>query len=110
SCSSFVCDLCAAHRDLASFLHDALPILLRIVYHRMLDLKAQDRVGDALRVALGVELRRVDADHHELVGKLRLELLQLGQDVHARSEEHTSELQSQSNLVCRLLLEKKKIT
>src|SRR2546430_4772094 len=27
--------------------------------------------------------------------------------VEARSEEHTSELQSQSNLVCRLLLEKK---
>src|SRR2546430_11992953 len=27
----------------------------------------------------------------------------------ARSEEHTSELQSQSNLVCRLLLEKKTI-
>src|SRR5688572_32710775 len=27
-----------------------------------------------------------------------------------RSEEHTSELQSQSNLVCRLLLEKKKST
>src|SRR2546430_13421456 len=34
-----------------------------------------------------------------------------GGDRHAdrgRSEEHTSELQSQSNLVCRLLLEKKK--
>src|SRR2546430_4104890 len=29
---------------------------------------------------------------------------------HFRSEEHTSELQSQSNLVCRLLLEKKKHT
>src|SRR2546430_3393701 len=29
-------------------------------------------------------------------------------DQTARSEEHTSELQSQSNLVCRLLLEKKK--
>src|SRR2546427_7794723 len=29
---------------------------------------------------------------------------------HVRSEEHTSELQSQSNLVCRLLLEKKKQT
>src|SRR2546430_12811707 len=28
--------------------------------------------------------------------------------LHVRSEEHTSELQSQSNLVCRLLLEKKK--
>src|SRR2546427_8335146 len=30
------------------------------------------------------------------------------QRVRRRSEEHTSELQSQSNLVCRLLLEKKK--
>src|SRR2546430_10138558 len=30
------------------------------------------------------------------------------QDAALRSEEHTSELQSQSNLVCRLLLEKKK--
>src|SRR2546430_5304890 len=29
-------------------------------------------------------------------------------DTVTRSEEHTSELQSQSNLVCRLLLEKKK--
>src|SRR2546430_15050355 len=29
-------------------------------------------------------------------------------DARLRSEEHTSELQSQSNLVCRLLLEKKK--
>src|SRR5688572_31268637 len=31
-----------------------------------------------------------------------------GRAVEGRSEEHTSELQSQSNLVCRLLLEKKK--
>src|SRR5205085_5603212 len=30
--------------------------------------------------------------------------------IEIRSEEHTSELQSQSNLVCRLLLEKKKKT
>src|SRR2546427_122564 len=33
---------------------------------------------------------------------------ELGAADTARSEEHTSELQSQSNLVCRLLLEKKK--
>src|SRR2546430_4497435 len=33
---------------------------------------------------------------------------QLGLAGEIRSEEHTSELQSQSNLVCRLLLEKKK--
>src|SRR5256885_11471532 len=38
---------------------------------------------------------------------------QVGNDVHAqvsRSEEHTSELQSPCNLVCRLLLEKKNTT
>src|SRR2546430_13514960 len=33
---------------------------------------------------------------------------QVGAGMITRSEEHTSELQSQSNLVCRLLLEKKK--
>src|SRR2546426_5655955 len=36
-------------------------------------------------------------------------LKKLGQET-ARSEEHTSELQSPCNLVCRLLLEKKKKT
>src|SRR5256886_13976298 len=36
-------------------------------------------------------------------------VLLIAADVRKRSEEHTSELQSQSNLVCRLLLEKKKI-
>src|SRR2546430_12253425 len=35
-----------------------------------------------------------------------LHVMQMHRD--ARSEEHTSELQSQSNLVCRLLLEQKK--
>src|SRR2546430_7009001 len=35
-------------------------------------------------------------------------LLPLCGDPPSRSEDHTSELQSQSNLVCRLLLEKKK--
>src|SRR5688572_33429072 len=37
-----------------------------------------------------------------------LVVLRLGVGPVGRSEEHTSELQSQSNLVCRLLLEKKK--
>src|SRR2546427_4364485 len=36
--------------------------------------------------------------------------LSCGRLASRRSEEHTSELQSQSNLVCRLLLEKKKKT
>src|SRR5690606_41023390 len=35
------------------------------------------------------------------------ETYQIGQIFNSRSEEHTSELQSRENLVCRLLLEKK---
>src|SRR2546430_7249809 len=39
---------------------------------------------------------------------IRLRLRKMtGEQPNTRSEEHTSELQSQSNLVCRLLLEKK---
>src|SRR2546430_16122513 len=44
-----------------------------------------------------------------VAGERALErLVVLGEGAFGRSEEHTSELQSQSNLVCRLLLEKKK--
>src|SRR5688572_32557181 len=39
---------------------------------------------------------------------LRRRGARVGDRIYVRSEEHTSELQSQSNLVCRLLLEKKK--
>src|SRR2546430_8514200 len=56
---------------------------------------APDRVDDALGEE-GGEI--VVVGDHERTDALAL----------ARSEEHTSELQSQSNLVCRLLLEKKK--
>src|SRR2546430_3893821 len=50
---------------------------------------------------LGVAAIEVEPEQRHLVHDRR-DHLQL------RSEEHTSELQSQSNLVCRLLLEKKK--
>src|SRR2546430_8466458 len=42
------------------------------------------------------------------LGAAYLESMNIEQITKNRSEEHTSELQSQSNLVCRLLLEKKK--
>src|SRR2546430_16259722 len=48
------------------------------------------------------------ADLPKLGGQFRKVFLVVMFD--GRSEEHTSELQSQSNLVCRLLLEKKKTT
>src|SRR5688572_31531674 len=54
-------------------------------------------------VACGVEL----AERLYISGGA-LEIGIFGRDHVERSEEHTSELQSQSNLVCRLLLEKKK--
>src|SRR5256885_4093710 len=41
---------------------------------------------------------------------LQVRTAQIGAEHVGRSEEHTSELQSPCNLVCRLLLEKKKIT
>src|SRR5438477_8192683 len=41
-------------------------------------------------------------------GGMRREFHHLGRHQERRSEEHTSELQSHVNLVCRLLLEKKK--
>src|SRR5260370_34084948 len=41
---------------------------------------------------------------------IALPVVMPGRRVESRSEEHTSELQSHLNLVCRLLLEKKKIT
>src|SRR2546430_13080899 len=44
----------------------------------------------------------------DLFERLRERLVEFGVGRLRRSEEHTSELQSQSNLVCRLLLEKKK--
>src|SRR5438309_8522536 len=67
-------------------LHDALPIL------RLSRGQQRDDRGVALV--------------HRAAGDVRGEL----HGHHQRSEEHTSELQSQFHLVCRLLLEKKKKT
>src|SRR2546430_7008830 len=66
--------------------------------------------ADSLRVGLrlglaGGELRLGAARGRRAGGVARVQVQE-----RVRSEEHTSELQSQSNLVCRLLLEKKKMT
>src|SRR5205085_7524791 len=58
--------------------------------------------GDAQPMSIG------DPDHGGIA--VPVPVLPGGSDQALRSEEHTSELQSQSNLVCRLLLEKKKHT
>src|SRR5437016_8739823 len=57
---------------------------------------------------VGVMSRR-DEDHVDVLVRENLTDLRRGvRSPIARSEEHTSELQSLTNLVCRLLLEKKK--
>src|SRR2546430_17391496 len=56
-------------------------------------------LGLASRDAIGLD---------EGAGRVQARDDRAARDEDARSEEHTSELQSQSNLVCRLLLEKKK--
>src|SRR2546427_5794697 len=67
-----------------------------------------------LELEIVLNVRRRDSVG-DLGSERRIGVLDLDQDesrvppgLHDRSEEHTSELQSQSNIVCRLLLEKKK--
>src|SRR5688572_31853206 len=49
-----------------------------------------------------------DTDEAWLEAPSERQIYRCARSFEERSEEHTSELQSQSNLVCRLLLEKKK--
>src|SRR3712207_8370288 len=70
---------------------------------------ARPRADDPVQRGVGRGARRAGGgDHvaHRAAGVARGR----GRPVIARSEEHTSELQSRQYLVCRLLLEKKKNT
>src|SRR5256886_7415570 len=73
---------------------DQAAVASRVRGKRPVDLEGRTRAGgEQERVALAPLVQAIELPHPE---------------PDARSEEHTSELQSQSNLVCRLLLEKKK--
>src|SRR5688572_24870059 len=67
---------------------------------------------DILRTMPSDQTVSLESSQNKLIlkgGKSKFTLQTLpAEDFPLRSEEHTSELQSQSNLVCRLLLEKKK--
>src|SRR5689334_24407440 len=79
-------------------LHDALPICLPACLLRS---------HAAPQIVFDVHLHMA----LQLIGKLAVPRIpsKRAAQAHKRSEEHTSELQSQFHLVCRLLLEKKKI-
>src|SRR2546427_6795919 len=75
-------------------LHDALPISPDEIAKHLAEADHTIKDKQDLLETLHRERENV---HHEM------------DRVYQRSEEHTSELQSQSNLVCRLLLEKKNL-
>src|SRR5207244_8765832 len=91
-------------------LHDALPILFSndtvgldgVAGSQRPVGRADERVVDHCKDGVAGTLpgARDDADF-AWVGRARI----AGEDIIARSEEHTSELQSPDHLVCRLLLE-----
>src|SRR5690606_41688372 len=107
SCSSFVFLFSCSvdHRDLHSF-----------PTRRSSDLAVLDR-GEVVEILLDRVVENLplaaivgEADGLDvLLGRMGDDLADVGLVVLGqRSEEHTSELQSRENLVCRLLLEKKK--
>src|SRR5690606_41519773 len=88
-------------------LHDALPISLEV--GEALPEHRANRFGEPLRAP---KCRDHDADQGHAartVTSFARSVIGTGR-TGDRSEEHTSELQSRENLVCRLLLEKKKKT
>ena len=92
-------------------LHDALPIFLNPGLTQMAQVK-MDAVF-AIHTAAGIHFALLGPGHNITGSQFhtgRSILLHEAFAFSVRSEEHTSELQSRTNLVCRLLLEKKKTT
>src|SRR5438034_10833176 len=91
SCSLFFFNDAATTEIYTLSLHDALPICARIWPETIVDFdQGLNKAISKIREALGDS-----AENPRFIETVR-------------SEEHTSELQSHSDLVCRLLLEKKK--
>src|SRR2546427_5548586 len=101
-----MCKTCRVFNTAASAaqcLHEVPQLHRRKFPETVLDLALGPLQEDPARGPVPLAAREVQPPAHRPGPHLRIGL-------HLRSEEHTSELQSQSNLVCRLLLEKKKKT
>src|SRR5207237_10635629 len=103
------------HRVPAHLLARSAPCSLPLSLHDALPIFAAAAVwtGNRILRAAGLPLELMNAvDFAEAAPEARRAAIELAADAlhELRSEEHTSELQSHLNLVCRLLLEKKKYT
>src|SRR5690606_40153653 len=106
-CTSYIygtcCSLCnhTATTQISTLsLHDALPIST-VLQNTTEQLRRREAYISGIVNSMPVML--IGLDEH-------LQVTQWNRTAEERSEEHTSELQSRENLVCRLLLEKKKYT
>src|SRR5256886_9986647 len=90
-------------------LHAALPILAAIACQfsgrRQERKRLAEVCGRARHIAFTRLGRSYKHEHNACIYRIISAAIGHGTGPSARSEEHTSELQSQSNLVCRLLLE-----
>src|SRR5690606_41018644 len=97
--SFFVFNPPTSHEIYTLSLHDALPIYLEII---------QEKCTCHIRGKYPVGITRIKVRDIFGIFKFNIVLSKKSYFKQLRSEEHTSELQSRENLVCRLLLEKKK--
>src|SRR2546427_12642251 len=102
--STFVCFCCFSHTHVTHVLFFFFFLMIRRPPRSTLfpytTLFRSEELDKEQQVITHLRERRVSRRH-------AVRLVAIGA-AGLRSEEHTSELQSQSNLVCRLLLEKKK--
>src|SRR5688572_31195952 len=93
--------------------HDTAGRILLMEGKRMLSTTLEEglrnyEIGEKVRaLRLRKKMALVELGRHTGLSAALLSKIERS-NIYPRSEEHTSELQSQSNLVCRLLLEKKK--
>src|SRR5690606_40079888 len=88
-----------------------LTVVSAILFAGVVSGYSQDTTSMSTRDSLDVQIDSAEQEIAEMAKKLEVLLAKLGEktseQIQKRSEEHTSELQSRENLVCRLLLEKK---
>src|SRR5207249_5589049 len=79
--------------------------------HEMRGVRSATVFGQSMHLLVDESVKRAQIDDQlRKVGVDHSEIREIGPSLEDRSEEHTSELQSRFDLVCRLLLEKKNKT